>query len=135
MMPGATYVAEFLDRAPLWLTTVVSHNWPVLFYLAFTGWFALDAVITPSRPRILLLYGGIVLVAAFEYQKHSAKVVIETTNYLLGGTAIGRETAQFLLIDAAPLVAHLLGVGLLLAGVLASREDRRLRPGLRRARP
>ena len=48
----------------------VTHNLPVFFYGGGILVFALLAIIKPRRSFILLLLGCILLLFAFEYEKH-----------------------------------------------------------------
>jgi hypothetical protein len=102
-------MGAFVDRAPAWVVTLLMHNWPLLLYVPFTCWWAIRAYLHPSRPRLLLVYAGLLLVAAFEYAKHGTRVVQETTDYLLGELPSARLVSQFLFIQLLPISGHLFG--------------------------
>ena len=59
---------EILDRAQPWATTLILHNWPVLAYATIAVFAAIWTLVRPSRGRLLVLYGAIMLALAFEYQ-------------------------------------------------------------------
>jgi hypothetical protein len=75
---------------------------------------------------LLLVYGFLVLVVAFEYRKHGVAIVRDTTNYLfsLELNAGARYASQILLADVMPVAFYLSGL-LLLAMSLQGRKAAR----------
>lgn len=111
----------FLHRAPSWLLTLLTHNWPLLLYMPLICWAAARAYLQPSRPHVLLLYGAMVLILAFEYSKHGTPVVQATSNYLFGELEGARSLSQFLLVDILAPCSHLVGIVLILLAALSRR--------------
>lgn len=129
-------MAEVLERAQPWAFTLVAHNWPVLMYSIAAIVSAVLAYRAPSRPRILFLYGTILLILGFEYEKHAVATIVETTSYLFSveKNPWMRSWSQWLLVSAAPDVLHALGVAAMATSVLLResvlRRRRRARRGV-----
>ncbi|MCC6177952.1 MAG: hypothetical protein IT305_21845 [Chloroflexi bacterium] len=118
-------MAEFLERAQPWLATLVSHNWPVLVYALAAVWAAWRAFSHPSRHAVLFLYGALLLVFAYEYQKHALPTIAGTTSYLFSLEANSRlrSASQWLLMTALPILVRLLGIGMLGLAILIQRRE------------
>ncbi len=110
---------EFLDRAGPWAITLAQHNWPLVIYLPVILWVALRAYLRPSQRVLLLLYGFMILALAFEYHKNGTPVAADTISYLFSveRNPAMRRISQFVLLDAAPIAAHALGLALVLLSV------------------
>jgi hypothetical protein len=120
-------MAEVMARAGPWAITLLLHNWPVLLYAGLAGCSAVGAYLRPSRPALRLLYGSLLLGAAFEYEKHGLRVVRGTTHYLLETEPALLATSRLLLIDLAPAAIYLAGLALVLSTAAGPRLIRRLR--------
>ena len=114
---------DFLYRAKPWAITLVLHNWPIILYSAAIPIAALLAYLRPTRRRLLLLFGLLVLALAFEYQKHGVGVVESTIGYLFSEYAnpAARRISRLVLVQALPWLLHALGLALLLAAALGAR--------------
>ena len=122
-------MAEFLDRAQPWATTLILHNWPVLLYTVLAAIAATWALIRPARSTLLILYGAIILIVGFEYEKHGTATIINTTSYLFSVEVnpIPRVLSRRLLLEVVPISMQVIGYGLLLcpfANRLLARERR-----------
>jgi uncharacterized membrane protein YqhA len=107
-------VNDFLWRFIPWLVTLVQHNWPVILGVPLIIWAAIYAYLSPSRPRLLALYGFAVLTLTYEYQKHLAEVLVRTINYLCS-TANNLWLAViggFLVVTFIPVCLYLIGIGM-----------------------
>jgi hypothetical protein len=90
----------------------VTHNLPVFFYGIGILVFAILAILKPKRSYILLLLGFIILLFAFEYQKHildglkeqtiNALITIQEHNTV-------RRIVNIVLVKALPLLMPLVG--------------------------
>ena len=111
---------DFLYRVRPWAITLVLHNWPIIIVSAAVPLAALLAYLRPTRRRLLVLYGLIVLAFAFEYQKHGVGVVESTTDYLFSEYAnpAARHVSQLVLARALPWMLDGLGLALLLVAAL-----------------
>jgi hypothetical protein len=125
---------EFLYRARPWVVTLIAHNWPIMLYAVLTPWAAIYAYLRPSRRRLSLVYGLVVLACVFEYQKHAIPVLRDTTDYLFSlETNPGmRRVSQFTLLDVAPVAAY--GLGLVLVAAALAPLPRQGRSDLRAGR-
>jgi hypothetical protein len=121
---------DFLYRARPWAITLVLHNWPLILYAAAIPFAALLAYLQPTRRRLLILYGLLVLAVAFEYQKHGMTVAQSTTDYLFSEYAnpTARHISQLVLVQTLPVLLHLLGLALLLVSALCRRNRRSAQP-------
>lgn len=119
---------DFVYRFRPWAITLVLHNWPIMLCSAFVLWAAIRAYQWPSRHAVLRLYGGIMLGAAFEYQKHGVPALVSTLSYLvsLETNPEARALSYLILVDILPIELYLLGV-VLLAFSLVPGQPRRLR--------
>jgi sugar transferase (PEP-CTERM/EpsH1 system associated) len=110
---------EFLYRAGPWATTFAEHNWPVLVYVPLILWVAVRALVRPERQDLLLLYGLAILAVTFEYQKHGTRIVSGTVRYLFSAeqSPFMRAVSEFVLVDAAPVAGHALGLSLVVIAV------------------
>jgi len=108
---------EIVYRAQPWAINLFLHNWPVMLYSVLVLWAGARAYLRPSRPAVLLLYGALVLVLAFEYAKHGLVVVRDTTAYLFVDPPL-RQMSQFFLIDVLPLAIYALGIALVFISVV-----------------
>lgn len=66
-----------------WTIVLVAHNWPVLVTLALSFAAAVATWRRPTRRRVALLYGCLLLGLAYEYHKHIGPTLQEAANYLL----------------------------------------------------
>jgi len=107
---------EILDRAQPWATTLILHNWPVLVYATIAVCAAIWSLVRPTRARVLVLYGAILLVLAFEYQKHGTATIVGTTTYLFSLEVNPglRTTSQWFLLLIVPAIAQFVGFALLI---------------------
>jgi len=110
---------DFLYRAGPWATTLAQHNWPLLVYLPLILWVASRAYVRPERRVLLLLYGLVTLALTFEYQKHGPRSGVETVRYLFDTDKnhFAQRVSEFVLVDAAPIAGHALGLSLVVLSV------------------
>lgn len=120
-------MAEFLERAQPWASTLIDHNWPVMIYALVALGAAVWAVLHPSRKTVLFLYGACLLVIAYEYQKHGRDPIIHTTEYLfsLEVNAQARAISKWVLLDLAPVIMQVSGFGLLAGSLALHRRELR----------
>ena len=126
---------EFLDRAVPWAITLVLHNWPVMLYTLIAAVTAVRAYIDPSRPILLFLYGTILLIIAYEYEKHGRGAIIGTTDYLFSLEVNHhlRAGSQWLLLDVLPVGMRILGFGQIIGSIVLREIQMRQRSRPRRA--
>ncbi|HEX2923860.1 MAG TPA: hypothetical protein VHS28_07530 [Chloroflexota bacterium] len=118
-------MGDFLYRAEPWIITLVLHNWPVMIYLVLIVWSALNALLRPSRPALLLLYGLLILAVTWEYQKHGIRPIGGTIDYLLLEVNPDLHSVlQQAILYVLPVVANLIGLGLLVTSLLLSIRHR-----------
>lgn len=104
----------------------VTHNFPVFIYGAGIVIFAVLAIIKPRRSFILLLLGFIILLFAFEYQKHildglkeqtiNALITIQEHNTV-------RRMINIILVKALPVLMPLSGWILVGGGVYIYKKE------------
>jgi hypothetical protein len=111
---------EFLNRAQPWVSTLWQHNWPVIVFGLSGVIAAVLALVRPSRPRLLTLYGLLGLVLAFEYQKHGVPTLQGTATYLFSveRNATARAVSLLIIRDVAPVALYVTAIGLLLLAAL-----------------
>jgi len=107
----------------------ITHNLPVFIYGAGIIVFALLAMIKPKRSFVLFLLGFIVLLFAFEYQKHildglkeqtiNALITIQEHNKV-------RRVINIVLVKALPILMPLAGWGLLLCGAYLFKKENKI---------
>jgi len=103
----------------------VSHNLPVFIYGAGIAASAVLAVIKPKRTYVLFLLGFIILLFAFEYQKHILDGLKEQTiNALITVQEHNtvRRVINIVLIKLLPLGMPLAGWTLILTGVFLHKK-------------
>jgi len=125
---------ELLERAGPWAVLLVQHNWPVIMYVVVAVVVAWRAYLAPRRHTLLFLYGTVLLIVAYEYQKHALPTVVHTTDYLFSEEVNpgARSLSQSLLVDLGPSLLRVVGCVLIL-GAAALRE-RAYRRSAHRAR-
>jgi hypothetical protein len=123
-------MSEFLERAHPWAATLVQHNWPVMLYSLVALGAAIRAYLSPNRLTILFLYGAILLVLTYEYEKHGLATILGTTSYLfsLEVNPGARAVSQLLLITAVPLVSRLIAFALIVGSIVLRERESRHRP-------
>jgi len=104
----------------------VTHNIPVFIYGTGILIFALFAIIKPRRSFILLLLGCIVLLFAFEYEKHildglkeqtiNALITIQEHNFV-------RRIINIFLVKLLPLLMPLMGWMLVIGGIFLFKKE------------
>ncbi len=110
----------------------ITHNMPVFVYGAGILVSVIFAIIKPSRSYIFFLLGFILLLFAYEYQKHildglkeqtiNALITIQEHNKV-------RRLVNIILVKAAPILLPLTGWGFILVGVyLLKREKKQTAP-------
>jgi hypothetical protein len=111
---------EFLYRAQPWAITLWQHNWPVIVFGLSSVIAAVLALVRPSRPRLLALYGLLGLVLAFEYDKHGVPAFQHTATYLLSveRNATARTVSLVIIGDVAPIALYIVAIGLVLLATL-----------------
>ena len=116
-------MSEFLERAHPWAVTLVLHNWPVMLYSLVAVLAATRAYIRPHRYTLLFLYGTVLLIIAYEYEKHGRATILDTTSYLfsLEVNPDARSVVQLLLLDVVPVLLRVLGFALI-GGSIILRE-------------
>ncbi|MFZ2206349.1 MAG: hypothetical protein WA061_06860 [Microgenomates group bacterium] len=98
----------------------VTHNLPVFIYGAGICISALMAIIKPKRSYVLFLLGFIILLFAFEYQKHILDGLKEQTiNALITVQEhnLVRRVVNIILIKLLPLGMPLIGWSFIILGV------------------
>jgi hypothetical protein len=102
---------------------LIQHNWLVLAFTALALWAALRLYLRPARATAVLLYGALLLVVAYEYQKHGVPMAVGTVTYLFSveRNPLARQVSQWLVVEALPVLLYGLGLALLVAGWLADR--------------
>lgn len=98
----------------------VTHNLPVFIYGAGIGISALMAIIKPKRSYVLFLLGFIILLFAFEYQKHILDGLKEQTiNALITVQEhnLVRRVVNIILIKLLPLGMPVVGWSFIILGI------------------
>ena len=98
----------------------VTHNLPVFVYGAGIGISAVMAIIKPKRSYVLFLLGFIILLFAFEYQKHILDGLKEQTiNALITVQEhnLVRRVVNIILIKLLPLGMPVVGWSLIILGI------------------
>jgi hypothetical protein len=122
-------MSEFLERAQPWVITLVLHNWPVMLYSLVAVFAAIRAYVSPNRHTILFLYGAIILVLVYEYEKHGRATVLDTTSYLFSQEVnpVARDLSQQLLLTVAPVTIRLIGFAMIVGSVVLREHANRRR--------
>lgn len=98
----------------------VTHNLPVFVYGAGIGVSALMAIIKPKRSYVLFLLGFIILLFAFEYQKHILDGLKEQTiNALITVQEhnLVRRVVNIILIKLLPIGMPVVGWSFIILGI------------------
>lgn len=104
----------------------VSHNLPVFVYGSGIVLFAFLAILRPRRSFVLFLLGFIILLFAFEYEKHILEGLKEQTiNALITIQEHNkvRRLINITLVKALPLLLPLTGWGCVVFGVYLFRKE------------
>ena len=126
---------EAFERTQTWVLMLMVQYWPILLYGLVAAVTAIRAYLAPSRPIILFLYGALVLIVAYEYERGSRDSIISMTEYVFAFDLDGgvRRGSQWLLLDVAPICLRILGFGLLAISIVLREVDGRRRSRPRRA--
>ncbi len=98
----------------------VSHNLPVFLYGSGIFYAVIHSLIRPSRASVLLLLGFILLLFAYEYDKHIVHSLREQTiNALITIQEHNkvRRIINILTLKAIPVLTPLLGWFMVLTGI------------------
>jgi hypothetical protein len=128
---------DFLYRATPWAITLVLHNWPVMAYAALFPYLALRAYLRPTRRALLCLYGLLMLVFAYEYDKHGTRIAWDTLTYLFSRehNPVPRYASLVVALRIMPVVLHAFGIGLVLLGMFGFPRHTREQGGLQSVTP
>lgn len=106
----------------------ITHNVPVFVYGTAILVSIVLAIIKPSRSYLFFLLGFIVLLFAYEYQKHildglkeqtiNALITIQEHNKV-------RRLVNIILVKAAPILLPLTGWGFILVGVYLFKREKK----------
>lgn len=107
----------------------VTHNLPVFVYGTGILIFAILAIIKPKRSYIFFLLGCIILLFAFEYQKHildglkeqtiNALITIQEHNTV-------RRIINIILVKAAPILLPLSGWTFIIGGIYLLKHEKKV---------
>lgn len=100
---------------------MILHNYEAMFYLGGSMVMALWILYRPSRAKFLLFLGFVILLFAFQYEKHIVDPLLEqTTNSLITERESWRIERYLTLFlgRLVPLVLPVVGWALIIAGAV-----------------
>jgi len=64
--------------------TLINHNWPIVLALLLALIFGVRLYLQPSRVRVCWLFGALLFVLGYEYDKHVADELHRAIDFLFG---------------------------------------------------
>ncbi len=120
-----TFTSDLQQNVFYTVYFTVTHNLPVFIYGTGIGISALFAIVRPKRSYVMFLLGFIILLFAFEYQKHILESLKEQTiNALITVQEhnLVRRVINIVLIKLLPLGMPLAGWSLIIGGIFLHKK-------------
>lgn len=119
-----------------YLITLVTHNWPLFGAIGLIIWGGIRLMRCPNRPNACLVFAGICIVAAYEYNKHVALQLHEAVEFLFyewSGLHYLYAPLHFIIGPLITTVLFASGPAWLAGALFLSREHLHVRFGSMRA--